>query len=105
MILCQGFSRHMRAIAEGADQQDRPPAMHAELLPDDAGGGFTSPGACDHVTPLLTPIAELLQSKAIAIGNDLRGALRNFGLKVRMVGKAKFEARIKGAGPRTRPRN
>jgi len=25
---------------------------------------------------------KLLQSKAIAIGNDLRGALRNFGLKV-----------------------
>src|SRR6202171_3716339 len=38
---------------------------------------------------------ELLQSKAIAIENDLRGTLRNFGLKVGMVGKLKFEARIK----------
>jgi transposase len=38
---------------------------------------------------------QLLQSKAIAIENDLRGTLRNFGLKVSMVGKAKFEARIK----------
>jgi transposase len=38
---------------------------------------------------------KLLQSKAIAIENDLRGTLRNFGLKVGMVGKAKFEARIK----------
>ena len=37
----------------------------------------------------------LLQSKAIAIENDLRGTLRNFGLKVGMVGKVKFEARIK----------
>ena len=37
----------------------------------------------------------LLQSKAIAIGNDLRGILRNFGLKVGMVGKVKFEARVK----------
>jgi transposase len=37
---------------------------------------------------------KLLQSKAIAIENDLRGTLRNFGLKVGMVGKAKFEARI-----------
>ena len=37
----------------------------------------------------------LLQSKAIAIENDLRGTLRNFGLKVGMVGTAKFEARIK----------
>src|SRR5213079_2516739 len=37
---------------------------------------------------------QLLQSKAIAIENDLRGTLRNFGLKVGMVGKIKFEARI-----------
>ena len=37
---------------------------------------------------------QLLQSKAIAIENDLRGTLRNFGLKVGMVGKLKFEARI-----------
>src|SRR5438045_5278312 len=38
---------------------------------------------------------KLLQSKAIAIENDLRATLRNFGLKVGMVGKVKFEARIK----------
>ena len=38
---------------------------------------------------------KLLQSKAIAIENDLRGTLRNFGLTVGMVGKVKFEARIK----------
>src|SRR5512144_821155 len=38
---------------------------------------------------------KLLQSKAIAIDNDLRGTLRNFGLKVGMVGTAKFETRIK----------
>jgi transposase len=38
---------------------------------------------------------KLLQSKAIAIDNDLRGTLRNFGLKVGMVGAARFEARIK----------
>ena len=37
---------------------------------------------------------KLLQSKAIAIENDLRGTLRNFGLKVGMVGTARFEARI-----------
>src|ERR1700688_1000298 len=37
---------------------------------------------------------KLLLSKAIAIENDLRGTLRNFGLKVGMVGKVKFEARI-----------
>ena len=38
---------------------------------------------------------KLLQSKAIAVENDLRGTLRNFGLKVGMVGKLKFEARIR----------
>src|SRR6266550_4563227 len=37
----------------------------------------------------------VLKSKAIAIENDLRATLRNFGLKVGMVGKVKFEARIK----------
>ena len=37
---------------------------------------------------------KLLQAKAIAIENDLRATLRNFGLKVGMVGKVKFEARI-----------
>ena len=39
---------------------------------------------------------KLLQSKAIAIDNDLRGTLRNFGLKVGYRrGRSKFEARIK----------
>jgi transposase len=38
---------------------------------------------------------KLLQSKAIAIENDLRASLRNFGLKVGMIGTMKFEARIR----------
>src|SRR5215468_11103153 len=38
---------------------------------------------------------KLLQSKAIDMENDLRGTLRNFGLKVGMVGAARFEARIR----------
>jgi len=38
---------------------------------------------------------KLLQSKAIAVENDLRATLRNFGLKVGMVGTAKYEIRIK----------
>src|SRR5476651_2829306 len=38
---------------------------------------------------------KLLQSKAIDIENDLRGTLRNFGLKVGMVGTVRFEARIR----------
>jgi transposase len=38
---------------------------------------------------------KLLQAKAIAVENDLSATLRNFGLKVGMVGTAKFDARIK----------
>src|SRR3954449_11315600 len=38
---------------------------------------------------------QLLQAKALDIENDLRGTLRNFGLKVGMVGTVKFEARIR----------
>jgi transposase len=38
---------------------------------------------------------KLLQSKSIAIENDLRCTLRNFGLKVGVAGTTKFEARIK----------
>jgi hypothetical protein len=49
-----------------------------------------SPGACQDVTQSEAAHAaahrKLLQSKAIAIENDLRATLRNFGLKVGMVG-------------------
>jgi transposase len=38
---------------------------------------------------------KLLQSKAIAIDNDLRASLRNFGLKVGVAGAVKFEGRVK----------
>src|SRR5262249_44708365 len=38
---------------------------------------------------------KLLQSKTIAIENDLRAALRNFGLKVGVIGTVKYETRIR----------
>ena len=44
---------------------------------------------------LLLTHCKLPQSKAVAIDNDLRGTLRNFGLKVGMVGTVKFEGRIR----------
>jgi transposase len=44
---------------------------------------------------LLLTHRKLLQSKAIAIENDLRATLRNFGLKVGVVGTVKFETRVK----------
>ena len=74
---------------EGADQQDRPQrcARHGA---DDAGGTLSPV----HVKTLrsqklrmLLTHRKLLQSKAIAIENDLRGTLRNFGLKVGWSGR------------------
>ncbi len=44
---------------------------------------------------MLLTSRQLLQAKAIDIENDLRGTLRNFGLKVGMVSTVKFEARIR----------
>jgi transposase len=44
---------------------------------------------------VLLTARKLLQEKAIAIENDVRGLLLNFGLKVGMVGAVKFEQRIR----------
>ena len=38
---------------------------------------------------------KILQEKALAIENDIRGLLRNFGLKVGLVGVGKFDERIR----------
>jgi transposase len=51
--------------------------------------------ASQHRRLLLTS-RKLLQRKIYDIENDLRGSLRNFGLKVGVVGSAKFEDRIRG---------
>jgi transposase len=37
---------------------------------------------------------KFLQEKAIAVENDIRGLLRNFGLKVGIVGRGQFEAHV-----------
>jgi transposase len=47
-----------------------------------------------HRWALLTA-RKLLQEKAIAIENDIRGLLRNFGLKVGVIGPVGFETRIR----------
>jgi transposase len=49
--------------------------------------------ASQHRRALLTA-RKLLQEKAIAIENDIRGLLRNFGLKVGIVGTAGFDDRV-----------
>ena len=43
---------------------------------------------------VLLTARKLVQEKALALENDMRGLLRNFGLKVGVVGTAGFEARI-----------
>jgi transposase len=44
---------------------------------------------------MLLTSRKLLQSKSIDIDNDLRGTLRNFGLKVGVISQSRFEARIR----------
>lgn len=44
---------------------------------------------------MLLTSRQLLQSKAIDIDNDLRGTLRNFGLKVGAISQLRFDARIR----------
>ena len=44
---------------------------------------------------MLLTSRKLLQAKALDIESDLRGTLRNFGLKVGMISTVKFETRIR----------
>ena len=66
-----------------------------------------SSGTCEDATQselrMLLIHRKLLQSKAIAIENDLRGTLRNFGLKVGMVGTGRVEAGIRKSWSRMCP--
>jgi transposase len=90
-------SRHMRAVLK--TQINKTDRNDARGIAQMMRAGLYRPV---HVKTLrsqklrmLLTHRKLLQSKAIAIENDLRGTLRNFGLKVGMVGTTKFEARIK----------
>ena len=49
---------------------------------------------CQRQRALLTA-RSLLQDKALAIENDIRGLLRNFGLRVGVVGGGRFEERVR----------
>src|SRR3974390_33441 len=90
-------TRHMRAVLRA--QINKTDRNDARGIAQMMRAGLYRPG---HVKTLrsqklrmLLTHRKLLQSKAIAIENDLRATLRNFGLKVGVVGTAKFEARIK----------
>src|SRR5207342_246516 len=90
-------TRHMRAVLQAQiNKTDRNDARGiAQMMP----AGLYRPV---HVKTLriqklrmLLTHRKLLQSKAIAIENDLRATLRNFGLKVGMIGTTQYETRIK----------
>jgi len=90
-------TRHMRAVLQA--QLNKTDRNDARGMAQMMRAGLYRPV---HVKTLrsqklrmLLTHRKLLQSKAIAIDNDLRGTLRNFGLKVGVVGTVKFEARIK----------
>jgi transposase len=87
-------TRHMRAVLKA--QINKTDRNDARGIAQMMRVGLYRPV---HVKTLrsqkLRMLLTLLQAKAIAIENDLRATLRNFGLKVGMVGTAKFEARIK----------
>jgi len=95
-VIC-GETRHMRAVLQA--QINKTDRNDARGIAQMMRVGLYRPV---HVKTLrsqklrmLLTNRKLLQSKAVAIDNDLRGTLRNFGLKVGMVGTVKFEARIK----------
>ena len=90
-------TRHMRAILQA--QINKTDRNDARGIAQMMRAGLYRPV---HVKTLrsqklrmLLTHRKLLQSKAIAIENDLRGTLRNFGLKVGIVRTVKFEARIR----------
>src|SRR5262245_9040148 len=90
-------TRHMRAILQA--QINKTDRNDARGIAQMMRAGLYRPV---HVKTLrsqklrtLLTHRKLLQSKAIAIENDLRGTLRNFGLKVGMIGAVKFEERIR----------
>jgi transposase len=95
-------TRHMRAILKA--QINKTDRNDAHGMAQMMGVGLYRPV---HVKTLrsqklwmLLTHRKLLQAKAIAVENDLRATLRNFGLKVGMVGTMKFEARIRRELPR-----
>jgi transposase len=90
-------TRHMRAVLQAQiNKTDRNDArgiarmMRAGLYRPVHVKTLRSQKLC-----MLLTHRKLLQSKAIAIENDLRGTLRNFDLKAGIVSKLKFEARIR----------
>jgi transposase len=84
-------TRHMRAVLKA--QINKTDRNDARGIAQMMRAGLYRPV---HVKTLRSQkLRKLLQAKAIAVENDLRATLRNFGLKVGVEGTVKFEARIK----------
>src|SRR5215510_13928528 len=90
-------TRHMKAVLQAQiNKSDRNDARGiAQMMRAGLYGPVPVKTLRRQKLRMLLTHRKLLQSQAIAIENDLRGTLRNFGLKVGMVGTVKFEARIK----------
>ena len=90
-------TRHMRAVLKAQiNKTDRNDARGmAQMMRVGLYRPVHVKTLCRQKLRMLLTHRQLLLSKTIALENDLRGTLRNFGLKVGMVGKVKFEARIR----------
>jgi transposase len=90
-------TRHMRAVLKAQiNKTDRDDARGmAQMMPVGLYRPVHVKTLRSQKLRMLLTHRKLLQSKAIAIENGLRGTLRNFGLKVGMVSATRFEARIK----------
>ena len=90
-------TRHMRAVLKAQiNKTDRNDARGmAQMMRVGLYRPVHVKTLCSQKLRMLLTHRQLLLSKTIALENDLRGTLRNFGLKVGMVGKVKFEARIR----------
>ncbi|MGA7951175.1 MAG: IS110 family transposase [Thiobacillaceae bacterium] len=90
-------TRHMRSVLKA--QINKTDRNDARGMAQMMRAGIYRPvhvkTLCSQKLRMLLTHRKLLQSKAISIDNDLRGTLRNFGLKVGVVGKVRFEARIR----------
>src|SRR5437763_16986794 len=80
-------------FADGAADQQDGPQRCARDRADDAGWPVQA-GATQQQRMLLTS-RKLLQRKLLDVEADLRGTLRNFGLKVGAVSGSRYEARVR----------
>ena len=97
-------TRHMRAVLKAQINKDGPQRCAGDGA-DDAGGALSS-GACKDVTQSEAPNAadppQAASSRRLSPSTTIcAGTLRNFGLKVGMVGALKFEGTHSGGLSRT----